>query len=279
MRTSKLLISGLCLLAFVQAGARPLQERPLEPFQQEPVYSSPVGERLTYVVKWDPPWYLFFLPNMEAGELDLQLAGEAEYKGRKAWKIAFKAHSSGMLLKMSGVKIEDAFDFIVEPETFCSLLVSKSIREGKRKRRIDVEYLRDAGRLHIRELDESAIPPKLKKDDIKDNIPFCVHDPLSAVYLLRRAELKPKLEKTFVVGYDDRIKEIRAQVEKRESVQTPAGAFSAWSVRTTALMGGLFKEGGHFRLWLSADQRKLPVQFEVKVSLGKVVGKLKSAQN
>jgi len=42
-------------------------------------------------------------------------------------------------------------------------------------------------------------------------------------------------------------------------------------------MGGLFKEGGQFRLWVSADQRKVPLQFEVKVSLGKVVGKLKTA--
>lgn len=274
MQIPKLLALSFCLLAFMQAGALPRQE----PVQTAPASPPSIGEQLIYVVKWDPPWYLFFLPSMEAGEIDLQLAGETEYQGGKAWKIAFKAHSSGMLLKMSGVKIEDEYVFLVEPETFCSLNVSKKIREGKRKRQIDVEYLRSAGRLHIREMDESVVPPKLKKDEIKDNIPSCVLDPFSAIYLLRRSELGPKHEQLFTIGYDDRVKEIKARVEKQETVQTPAGTFSAWSIKTAALMGGLFKEGGQFRLWVSADQRKVPLQFEVKVSLGKVVGKLKSVQ-
>ena len=111
--------------ARLRGGRGPQQARPPE---QVPALSATpysLGEQLVYVVKWDPPWYLFFLPSMEAGEIDLQLAGETEYKGQKAWKIIFKAHSSGMLLKMSGVKIDDEFVFITEPETFCTLNVSQ----------------------------------------------------------------------------------------------------------------------------------------------------------
>jgi hypothetical protein len=78
-----------------------------------------------------------------------------------------------------------------------------------------------------------------------------------------------------VIGYDDRIKEVESRVEKQEKVKTPAGEFTAWQIRTTALMGGLFKEGGQFRIWISADEKRLPLQFEVKVRLGKVMGKLK----
>jgi hypothetical protein len=40
-------------------------------------------------------------------------------------------------------------------------------------------------------------------------------------------------------------------------------------------MGGVFKEGGQFRIWLSADDKKVPLQFEVRVKLGKVLGALK----
>jgi hypothetical protein len=57
-------------------------------------------------------------------------------------------------MKLSGMKIEDEFLFLSEPETFCSLSVSQKIREGKRKRQIDVDYLRDTNQLHIRVLDE-----------------------------------------------------------------------------------------------------------------------------
>jgi hypothetical protein len=234
-----------------------------------------IGERLLYVVEWDPPWYLFFLPTMDAGELDLQLQEEALDNDRKALKITFKAYSSGILSKLAGVEIEDVFVFHSEPETFCSLKTSKSIREGKRKRQIDVEYFRDRHRLHIREVDESVVPPKLKKDAVKENIPACVYNPLSAIYLLRQAQLRTDHVCAFVIGYDDKIREVESRVEKQESIKTPAGEFTAWQIRTAALMGGLFKEGGQFRIWLSADERKLPLQFEVKVKLGKVLGKLK----
>ncbi len=234
-----------------------------------------IGERLVWDIEWDPPWYLFFLPTMQAGEIDLQLEGEVQHNDRKALKISFKANSSGMLAKLAGIKIEDVFIFLAEPGTYCSLKSSKKIREGKRKRQIDVEYLRDSHQLHIREMDESVVPPKLKKDAIRDNIPSCVYDPLSAIYLLRISPLQTEHVSTFVIGYDDRIKEVESRVEKRERITTPVGEFDAWQIRTTALMGGLFKEGGQFRIWLSADKRKLPLQFEIKVKLGKVLGKLK----
>ncbi|MEJ2246694.1 MAG: DUF3108 domain-containing protein, partial [Acidobacteriota bacterium] len=195
----------------------------------------------------------------------------------KALKIVFKVHSSGMLAKLSGMKIEDEFTFLTEPETFCTLHVSKKVREGKRRRQIDVEYLRDTRQLHIREYDESVTPPELKKDDLKEDIPSCVQDPLSALYFLRRFPLNPDFKHKSVVGHDDVVKEIESRVEKLDALDATSGKVPAWRLKTVALMGGLFKEGGQFKIWLSADDRQVPLQFEVKVSLGRVLGKLKVA--
>ena len=280
MRNARALFFAAILLPFIfisapaNQGSAASKAAAFEAQQGTPA-SFPIGERLLYDVEWDPPWYLFFLPTMDAGEIDLQLEGEAQYKDKKALKIVFKAHSSGLLSRLAGIKIEDVFIFLAEPETLCSLKASKKIREGKRKRQIDVEYFRENRQLHIREMDESFDPPKLKKDAIKNDIPSCVYNPLSALYLLRMSPLQTKYARSFVIGYDDRIKEVESRVEKREKIKTPVGEFDAWKTRTTALMGGLFKEGGQFRIWLSADKRKLPLQFEVKVKLGKVLGKLK----
>ena len=58
-------------------------------------------------------------------------------------------------------------------------------------------------------MDESVDPPRLKRDEVKNNIPSCVQDPFSAIYFLRLSDLRPKHEQTFVIGYDDRIKEIQ----------------------------------------------------------------------
>jgi hypothetical protein len=235
-----------------------------------------IGERLVYSIKWDPPWYMFFLPAMEAGQADIQLAAETEYKNKKALKIILKGHSSGSLAKLAGMKVEDEYIFYTEPGTFCTLAFSAKTSEGKRKRQIDVEYLRETGQLHFREMDEAVVPPKLLHDEIKNNIPPCVQDPFSALYSYRKSTLQLDHVQTFVIGDNDKFKEIRCKVEKKETIESPAGKIPAWKINTTALMGGLFKEGGQFRLWLSADEKRMPLQFEVSVQLGHVLGKLKS---
>lgn len=234
-----------------------------------------LGEHLVYKIEWDPPWYFFFLPQMEAGEIEIQSLGETEYKGKKALQIRFKGHSSGTLVKMSGMQVEDEFVFFAEPETLCTLGSSTKIQEAKRKREVEVQFLPDSRQLHIREMDDSTVPPKLKKDEIKDNIPECVHDPISALYLFRESKLEDQFARTFTLANDDKIKEVRALVEKREMISGTSGKVAAWRVNTTSLMGGLFKEGGQCRFWLSADDRKIPIQFEVKVRLGRIFGRLK----
>jgi len=260
-----------CLLALLAAAAAAYEER-----ATETPYST--GERLVYSVRWDPPWFLFFLPTMEAGEVNLQLDGETEYNNQKAIRILFQARSSGTLAKMVGLKVEDEFVFFADPRTLCTLGVSKKIREGKRKRQIDIDYLRATHQLHIREIDESVVPSQLKKDAILNDIPSCIQDPLSALYFLRRSPLRLEHIQTFVIGNDDKIKPVESRVVKQEVIETPAGKFPAWRITTAALMGGLFKEGGQFRIWLSADERRLPLQFEVTVHLGRALGKLKFIQ-
>jgi hypothetical protein len=97
--------------------------------------------------------------------------------------------------------------------------------------------------------------------------------------MFRQLPLVEKYSRTFLLANDDRIREVRSFVEKQEMIDTASGKAAAWRVATTALMGGLFKEGGQFRIWFSADQKKVPLQFEVKVRIGRVFGKLKSSDS
>jgi hypothetical protein len=250
----------------------------------EPLPSAPaplpfhVGEKTVYHVEWNPPWYLFLLPPMEAGEAELSIPEEVDYKGRKALRIVFQAKSSGTLVKLAGMKVDDRFEFITDLETLCTLSVSKRIFEGKRRRSIDVEYLPESRQLHMREVDLAVNPAKVKRDAVKDDVPPCVRDLFSALYFVRRLEFYPGASHKSLVGDDDKFKEVLSKVEKSESVETPSGRYNTWRVNTIALVGGLFKEGGQFRMWLTADERKLPVQFEAKVKIGTVIGKLKSAE-
>jgi hypothetical protein len=269
----KILFLGIFLYTPLIAGSSS------EPVQHTGLVSGntvPIGEKLDYRINWDPPWYLFFFPSMHAGDAELQIVGETEYKNRKALKIVFTVHSSGILARLSGMEIDDEFIFLTEPDTLCTLSVSKKIREGKRKRQIDVDYLPESRQLHFREYDESVSPAVLKKDVLKEDIPLCVQDPFSALYSIRQLPFHPDFEHKSNVGHDDIVKEIQTRVEKLEALDTESGKVSAWKVKTVALMGGLFKNGGQFKIWFSADEKQVPLQFEAKVSLGRVLGKLKN---
>ncbi len=265
-----LLISCLCAAACSGQCAAAARSVPDAPFG--------LGEKFVFAVEWNPPWFLFFLPTMGAGDVEVQMAQELEYEGRKAYRIVFNARSSGTFVKLVGMKVDDQFVYITDAQTFCTLRGTERIREGKRMRDIDVVYLPDANRLHVREVDLSVTPNKVNKDEYKENIPKCVRDVFSALYTIRQREFSAGMTEKVVIGNADKVKEVRSEVEKKDVVVTPMGRFEAWRMNTFALLGSLFREGGQFRIWLSADARKMPVQFEAKVRLGKVTGKLKAAE-
>ena len=242
-------------------------------------FSMFAGETLVYTIKWDPPWYMFFLPKMEAGELTFRFQGIEEFRGKPAVKIVVTARSSGTLARLADMKVEDEFLYYSTQESLCAEGSISTIREGKRQRRQELEYFQDERRLHFRDYDESVTPPQLQKDITKTDLPPCVRDPFSTLYFYSTLPLAKGYDKRLSVGNDDKVIEVRTRVETQELVDTPAGKFSAWKIRTDAMRGGLFREDGDFRIWFSADERKTPVRFEAKVRLGNVLGVLKSANN
>jgi len=247
---------------------------------QDPDSAPPFspGESLSYKVVWDPPWYLLFLPEMEAGELRLSLGETTKYEQKPAAPITFEARSSGTLASLTGVKVEDIFESLADPVTLCTYTVRKRVREGKRKRDIDVTYYPEARRLHILETDVAKAPPHINKDKFLDDIPSCVHDIFAAVYALRRADLHVGSRDQWVLGDDDNIRRVETRVVKSEIIQGHAGPVRSLRIETVALLGGLFREGGQFRIWLSEDARRLPVRFEINVRLGKAYGRLVSVR-
>ena len=242
-------------------------------------FSVFAGETLIYTFKWDPPWYMFFLPKMEAGELTFRFLGIDEYRGKPAVKIVVEARSSGSLAKLADMKVEDEFIFYSDPETLCALGSVSKIREGKRRRLLELEYFQDERRLDFRAFDESVTPARLQKDVTVTDIPPCVRDPFSTLYFYRSLPLAKGYDKSFNVGNDDKVLKVRTRIENREPVDTPGGKLPAWKIRTDALRAGLFSQNGDFRIWISADERKAPVRFEAKVRLGNVLGVLKSIDN
>jgi len=230
------------------------------------------GERLAFRIEWNPPLYLFFLPTMDAGHAEVSMEGGVEYQNRNLTRIVFTARSSGTLARLAGMNIDDRFEFLTDPETLCTRTIVKREREGKRKRDISIVYHSEERRLHILELDLSVNPPEVKRDRSVENIPPCIRDVLSAAYFLRTRNLSQGATIQSMVGDNEKFKEIKSTVEKKEKVDTFLGKTDTWRIETD--MSGLFRQGGHLKVWISDDAKKIPVQFEAKVPFGKVTGRL-----
>lgn len=252
--------------------------QPVFPAPRRPTEVFPEGETLVYEVRWDPPAWMFFLPTISAGEMTLRFQDHGSHEGRPAYRISARAISSGFLPKLTGVVVDDSFESVVDAQEFCSCQMTKKLREGKRQRDIFLTFDRAKGKGHFRAYDVSKSPPvELKNEEVK-SVPNCVQDILSAIYVTRLRELRLGEKYPLAVSDDGVVKQVEVNVRKKEPVDAIAGQFPALKLETISVLGGLFKGGGTFLVWMSDDERKIPVKFEAKVKLGKVFGTIKQVK-
>ena len=105
----------------------------------------PPGETLVFEIRWDPPAWMFFLPTISAGELTIQFQHEARLDGKAVHQITARAISSGFFPKLTGVTVDDSFESFVDANQFCSLKMTKKLREGKRLRDIVLTFNGERG--------------------------------------------------------------------------------------------------------------------------------------
>ena len=113
-------------------------------------------------------------------------------------------------------------------------------------------------------------------------IPMPPGQPLDLIMSLiqtRTWNLQPGEKRDALVIFDDEFYELTIHAEDYEEVRTPVGSF-----RTLALVPrmektppkGMFKRGSSVRVWISQDDRRLPVKFQVDFKIGAGVATLVS---
>lgn len=105
-------------------------------------------------------------------------------------------------------------------------------------------------------------------------------DLITSLIETRRWDLHPgdRVPATVVFGKD--FYDLVIVADSYERIHTPMGDFDTLVIVPTMDVNprGLFKRGGHVRVWISQDERHLPVQFEVGMKFGTGVASLASYQ-
>ncbi|HVN78852.1 MAG TPA: DUF3108 domain-containing protein [Terriglobia bacterium] len=235
----------------------------------------PPGEKLVYQVRWNPPAWAFFLPPVNAGELTFQVHSPSIHEGRQIYRVTADAISSGLFLKVAGISVRDHFESLIDPQEFCSVKMTKLLREGKRQRDVFQTVDRKTGTGRYQAYDVSKDPRVVLKDQELQGLPYCVQDVISAIYLTRLHDLKVGGEFPLTISDNGVVKDVQLRITKREAIEAEAGKYTALRIETFSVFGGLFRQGGTLVVWVSDDAKKMPVRFEARVSFGKVEGSIK----
>jgi hypothetical protein len=106
-------------------------------------------------------------------------------------------------------------------------------------------------------------------------IPRFAQDSMSVLYYLRAVPLPPGAVVTVPVISEGKSWEAVVTVMRREKRSTPMGEVMTVVLKPETRYQGVLKKQGDSFLWLTDDDRRIPVRLEAKVKIGTVVANLR----
>jgi hypothetical protein len=214
------------------------------------------GETLTYEISWSNI--------VTAGTAVTEVKREQLSDGSVALKLIATSRSVGIVDKV--YPVNDVIWSVFDPKAMQSLSFSLSESHGKKKR---------SRRLAFNHPAKSVISVVNNNPPIVLPIPDQVQDALSSLYYLRTMKDFTS-GKIHVIKVHDSGKNwsVEVYVLGRETVKTPAGEFFTVKVKTYPKYDGVFMNKGEIFIWLTDDNRRIPVLMKSTISIGAIVSTL-----
>ncbi len=114
-------------------------------------------------------------------------------------------------------------------------------------------------------------------NDKEYQIPPYVHDIVSAFYYIRTQDLRSKRKGEIIQlqnFFDDKTNELAIKILGRQEIEVGAGTFRCIVIEPMIVEGGLFKSDGRLLIWLSDDDRKIPIKVSTKIPIGTIDSEL-----
>lgn len=211
------------------------------------------SEKLIYDLTWT---------GVKAGEAALELQDSGEFI-----EIISRANSSKWVsvfyhvedIIVSTLKKNNELDkkFLGLPYKY-----RVKLKEGKHRR--DKEVIFDQSAKKITYINH------LKQEEVKFDMKGFLLDPLSSFYYIRRLPLEVG-QSVYVDIFDNKkIYQIEVQILKKESIKTPLGTFRTILIKPIMKTEGIFDRKGDIHIWLTDDEKRIPVQLKTKVAVGHI---------
>lgn len=253
----RFLLVVICCFLAAPAGFAAAGEVVPPGIHNTPTSRRPFGEveELTYRVSWSNIF--------SAGSATLEVRKEKTPEGLPVYRFVSKARSTGIVNTIYPVR--DTVQSIADAGDLSSRWYDLAQKRRKRQRHKEFQF------------DQAAGTVKVIRDGHEEtfSVPPRVADPLSSLYYLRsRDDLN--VGATIVVDVHDSGKNwaVEVQVLGREKIETPLGEFNTIKIKTYPKYEGVFQNKGEITMWITDDDRRVPVLMKSSVSVGTVVSTL-----
>ncbi len=195
-----------------------------------------------------------------AGEAIIKVSS-VMYNNRQCFRIDFQVDSKPFFDWV--YKVRDRYVTIIDSAGLFPWRFEQHIREGGFSR----DFVADFDQLqHISKTSEGTY-----------KIPPYVHDMLSAFYFSRVIDFsnfKPGERVHLQNFYKDSTYQLDVKYRGKQELEVTAGTFNTIVVEPLAQEGGLFKSEGKVNIWLSDDERRIPLQVSSKILIGSIDAEL-----
>jgi len=221
------------------------------PAPEDPVRA---GESLRFSVQYGV---------IKAGSAYLEVPEIKDYNGHAAYSLVARAESNGFFSSI--YKVRNRIESLWDKDSLYSLRYAENRREGKY--RAKSEMLFDYAK-HQVEYDNGMAYP----------IPSQVQDALSSFYYTRFQALPVGGSIVFDYHASRKSQPLEVKILGRERVKVPAGTFECIAIEPILKAGGIFKNKGRLVIWITNDERRIPVLMKSRVLIGSISVVLQEAK-
>lgn len=192
---------------------------------------------------------------IHAGSAYLEVPEARELDGHPVLVLQARAESNAFFSAF--YKVRNRIQSFWDRDGHYSWRYTENRREGGYRAQSEIDF--DYARLEARYRDGRTYP-----------VPPGVQDALSSFYFARTQALP--LGGSIVFDYHASRKSLPLEVKVlgRERIETPAGKFACVAIEPVLKAGGIFKNKGRLVIWITDDERRMPVLMKSKVTIGSI---------
>jgi hypothetical protein len=230
--------------------------------QEVPGMPFAPGERLVFELRWAV---------IPAGKAVLEVMPMKTIDGSLAYHFRMTAKSNAFVDLF--FKVRDRIDSYVAVDMSHSIHYRHKQREGEAAKNIKVHFDWETSTARYFDGKKTRNPIEIAPGTF---------DPLSVFYYSRLADFGTNGIIRCPVSDGKKCITGAARIIRKETVEVPGGTFETFLMEPELKeIGGVFKKSKNakIQLWVTADERRLPVKIASKVSVGSFIGELMTIEN